>query len=373
MALQSVPGWFLKRSRSRAFIVGAGVITTGAWFMEMRSNELERRFPDNEEFQLPRTYAWQQISSYWLNRPISIIFRAAQVLYELGPVGTQYALRSLVFKTTATPEAQKELAAHFREALTNLGACWVKGGQQLSIRPDLVSPIVLKELQKLCDEVRPVPDEVAFSLIREELGIQDLDTVFYKLERVAAASLGQVYHANLFDKYGRPSDEEVAIKVQRPDMQRRFSLDLFVLQNIGAMIDTFTSVFTQQPPFHQALYESFASGSYSELDYENEAENQIRFKIAFEKRKCPVVIPSVYEKYTSQRVLTTEWIEGVKLADSPKDVIRELTPVGVELFLTQLLDIGLMHCDAHPGMYQCDMLLAQTYTVFSSLLVQETS
>jgi len=108
-------------------------------------------------------------------------------------------------------------------------------------------------------------------------------------------------------------------------------------------------MFTQQPPFHKALYESFSRGSYSELDYENEARNQTRFKKELEQRNCPVVVPKVFPAYSSERVLTSEWIDGVKLADCPKNQIRKLIPVGVELFLTQLLDIGAFHADPHVG------------------------
>jgi aarF domain-containing kinase len=79
------------------------------------------------------------------------------------------------------------------------------------------------------------------------------------------------------------------------------------------------------------------------LDYEHEAKNQLYFKEELAKRNCKVVVPNVYNQYTTQRVLTSQWIEGVKLADSSQERIRELIPVGVELFLTQLLDIGSFH------------------------------
>lgn len=93
----------------------------------------------------------------------------------------------------------------------------------------------------------------------------------------------------------------------------------------------------------QPLYESFAAGSYSELDYEQEAANQTKFQKELNARKCPVVIPDVYEDFTTEKIITSQWIDGVKLADSSKERIRELIPVGVELFLTQLLDIGAFH------------------------------
>jgi predicted unusual protein kinase regulating ubiquinone biosynthesis (AarF/ABC1/UbiB family) len=88
---------------------------------------------------------------------------------------------------------------------------------------------------------------------------------------------------------------------------------------------------------------------FQELDYENEARNQIYFQKELALRGCKVKVPNVYKKFTTQHVLTTEWIDGVKLTDCSTEKIRELIPVGVELFLTQLLDIGAFHADPHPG------------------------
>lgn len=265
-------------------------------------------------------------------------------------------------------ESTKRQAVRFREALTNLGPAFVKAGQQLAIRPDLVPPAVLKELQQLCDSVRPIPDEVALHILREELGLEKLNAtstngmahssstgseyprartledVFDGVSLVASASLGQVYKARL-----RDSGDLVAIKVQRPGMQKAFSLDLFLLQLWGDLMDAVTSICTKQVPFHRSLFDNFSKGSYSELDYENEARNQMHFQHELALRKCKVKVPNVYQEYSTQRILTSEWIEGKKLADSPKETIRELIPIGVELFLTQLLDIGAFHSDPHPG------------------------
>jgi len=155
---------------------------------------------------------------------------------------------------------------------------------------------------------------------------------------------GQVYKAKLVE-----TGEEVAIKIQRPGMLRSFSLDLFMLHMLGDAIDSFLTTFTRQAPYHRDLFDTFALGSYSELDYEKEASHQMHFKKELAKRKCRVKIPSVHLDYTTQRVLTTEWIGGVKLADAPKETIRKLIPDGVELFLVQLLDIGTFHSDPHPG------------------------
>ena len=245
----------------------------------------------------------------------------------------------------ALKETQQKHAIQLSCALTSLGSAFVKAGQQLSIRPALVPPTVLKELQKLCDAVEAVPDEVAMQVLKEELHCENPSDIFSDIRLVASASLGQVYKATLKDR----ETEEVAIKIQRPDIVSRVTLDLWILSKWGVFMDGFTSVFTNQIPFHVDFLEAYYRGSYQELDYENEAANQYRFKYELAKRKCPVVIPSVYNELSTRRILISEWINGIKLSEAPKEKIQELIPIGVELFLTQLLDIGWFHADPHPG------------------------
>ena len=305
-----------------------------------------------------------------------MVSRFGTICCELGPLVASYLYdkNSTVLASSISSaedhqngDIQTKQAIQFREALTNLGPAFVKVGQQVAIRPDLFPPAVLKELQKLCDSVKPISDEVAMQALREELfgpGEEEsssssventhkssnslkprrLDDLFEDLHLVASASLGQVYKARL-----KSSGELVAIKVQRPDMEKAFGLDLFLLQMWGDFVDALTNVFTKQVPFHSAFFDSFSKGSYSELDYENEARNQIHFQKELAYRNCKVKVPNVYQDYSTRRVLTTEWIEGEKLADSSKETIRELIPIGVELFLTQLLDMGAFHSDPHPG------------------------
>lgn len=298
---------------------------------------------NNMTFSLPRQYCWDHLNVYWAARPFTTWTRFAQVLGELGPLMGTYLFDFVLFSNPEKAEEQQVMfASRLRESLTNLGPVFIKAGQQLSIRPDLIPPAMLKELQKLCDAVQPIPDEIALEVIRKELG--NLDEIFDDMRLVAAASLGQVYKAKL-----KSNGDEVAIKVQRPNARKTFSLDLLLLHRVGVIVDFFTATFTNQPPFHYKLYESFAKGSYSELDYENEAANQVRFRHELNLRQVPVVVPRVYHDLTSEQVITSEWIEGVKLADCPKEMINKLIPVGVELFLTQLLDIGAFHSDPHPG------------------------
>jgi hypothetical protein len=161
---------------------------------------------------LPRLYDKQAIDTYWSARPVTAALRSLEMAYELGPrlmAGLwEFGIVPLLL---ASPEDSQEendfflqsqkqqlqyeqqLRQHARkfcEALTNLGPAFVKVGQQLSIRPDILPPIVLKELQTLCDAVRPISDEVAFQLLKQEWQVEDLSGIFDgDLQRVASASL----------------------------------------------------------------------------------------------------------------------------------------------------------------------------------------
>ena len=188
-------------------------------------------------------------------------------------------------------------------------------------------------------------------------------SVFEEMPKlVASASLGQVYKATLRssasnnNNNNNQKNEQVAIKIQRPDIFETVTLDLFLLVSYGKFVDKICSILTQQIPYHELFINGFANGSFMELNYEYEAANQIYFRnelhSRFHDRKSrieKVIVPKVYEEYATQRILVSEWIDGVPLAQSPPEQIRELIPIGVELFLCQLLDIGRFHADPHPG------------------------
>jgi len=297
---------------------------------------------------IPREYERDAIANYWKQRPISVMSRIAMIGSELIPIVSNYIIDFKILNNNDLNRNQKNEkyishAVKLRQALTNLGPAFIKFGQQISIRPDLLPAPVLKELQKLCDAVEPIPDHIAMQTIIQEIGQEALDEYIShpssQMELVAAASLGQVYKATL------KSGKSVALKVQRPDMIQKVSLDLFLLNQYGLFLDTLFEVLTNQIPFHVDFIDCFARASFEELDYEKEARNQVFFRKEFERRKCQVHIPLVYDELTTRRVICTEWIDGIKLADAGQDTIRRLIPVGVELFMTQLLDIGAFHAD----------------------------
>ncbi len=235
-------------------------------------------------------------------------------------------------------------AIRLREILTDLGPASIKIGQALSTRPDLVSPVFLEELVKLQDELPPFSNQIAFQLIRDELGQDPLD-IYAEMtpSPIAAASLGQVYRGRL------KTGEEVAIKVQRPDLLERISLDMYIVRALAAWAQkTFPRIRSELV----AIVEEFASKLFEEMDYMAEGANANKFAKLY--GHLPIYIPQIYEEYTGRRVLTMEWIDGIKLTNLEKIKEagldgRKLIEIGVNCSLRQLLDNGFFHADPHPG------------------------
>lgn len=169
-----------KRPLASLSLVGATGATSYAHFVEYQSEQQENL--------LPRVYNREALHQYWSGRPVTAAKRLLTVASELAP-----RLGAYVWDFHLQPSGDTELqsvhAVKLRQALTRLGPAFVKAGQQLSIRPDLVPPAVLKELQRLCDSVEPISDDVALKLLKGELQCDDLSDLFDKLHLVASASL----------------------------------------------------------------------------------------------------------------------------------------------------------------------------------------
>ena len=306
-----------------------------------------------DEAKLPAHYSAAAIARFWEEYPAHVVCRRLEVAAEVVPFGARLLGEKWTGQLKESP-GQLAAAVRLKEMLTGLGPTFIKLGQALSIRPDIIPPVAVAELQKLCDSVPPFPDEEAIQTIREELGDKQFSrlgglSVADGCSPIAAASLGQVYKCTILNEDGTPG-EDVAVKVQRPDMRLAVSLDLFVVRQLYAWWDTITTRFTAQTAFHVPLVDAFGRGAYGELDYLLEGRNQMRFKGELERSMGGrVFVPRVLWEHTSKKVLTTAWVEGEKLAASSPATINRLVPVGVECFLTQLLDLGAFHCDPHPG------------------------
>jgi Predicted unusual protein kinase len=236
-------------------------------------------------------------------------------------------------------------AVQIRELLTQLGPAFIKIGQALSTRPDIVPPLYMEELAHLQDQLPAFDNAIAFQFIREELG-DDPHTIYQEISDhpIAAASLGQVYKGKL------RSGETVAIKVQRPDITAGIALDIYILRGIAGWIKgTFKFIRSNLT----GILDEFAGRIFEEMDYTHEGQNAERFARYYSHNEG-IYVPKIYWQYTARRVLTMEWIDGIKLTDLEK--VRQagfdskkIIEVGVQCSLQQLLDQGFFHADPHPG------------------------
>src|SRR6266704_1951467 len=235
----------------------------------------------------------------------------------------------------------------FRQTAIKLGVLMIKLGQFLSSRADLLPEQALAVLSSLQDEVPAASFSHVVSVIEAELG-KPVEQIFSVLERkaTAAASLGQVHKATL-----AATGEEVAVKVQRPNIDQLVRMDLnslkFVIRLIMRFVDTRKFIDLM------AVYREFERTVYEEIDYIAEAANAKRFKEMFEDDPT-IYIPRVHEEYVSRRVLVLEWIDGIKINDyaalESKGIDRmEVAKRTVQTYFYQFFEEGFFHADPHPG------------------------
>ncbi|KAG7348012.1 protein kinase [Nitzschia inconspicua] len=296
----------------------------------------------NAQDRLPYEYDPKALQDFFGKRPLSVLTRIFQVTSVGGGFALKLAIDKALGRIDNNPDLEVKRAAELRDIITSLGPFPIKIGQALSIRPDVLSPRSMVELQKLCDKVPSFDSKIAFATIEEELG-KPLEELFSEItpEPVAAASLGQVYKATL-----KATGESVAVKVQRPAVLETVSLDLYLARELGLFARNFPQIVERLDAVE--LLDEFAFRFYQELDYNLECQNGLR--IAEDMKVLPMVkIPKNYPEYTSRRVHVAEWIEGEKLSQSKADDVGALVNLGVITYLTQLLDKGFFHADPHPG------------------------
>jgi ubiquinone biosynthesis protein len=235
---------------------------------------------------------------------------------------------------------------HLRELLDELGPTFVKFGQLLSTRPDVVPPDIIAELRALQDDVRPFPFEQAERVIEEDLG-NSLERLFldFEHEPVAAASIGQVHRATL------PNGKSAAVKVQRPGAPRQIEADLALLYQAARLVKERVRALDFIDA--RALVDEFARQIRQELDYRLEGRNAQAFHRNFASDPS-VHVPKVYWHYTRARVLTLEWLEGTQLADVDTLALsleerRQLAYQMTETWMTMIFRHGFFHGDPHPA------------------------
>src|SRR5687767_15992595 len=244
------------------------------------------------------------------------------------------------------PGAGSERGRHLRELLDELGPTFVKFGQLLSTRPDVVPPDIVAELRGLQDDVSPFPFAQVRHVVEEELGLT-LEQAFVSFDEIpiAAASIGQVHRATL------PNGDEVVVKVQRPDAPRQIESDLALLYQAARMIKERVRALDFIDA--HALVDEFARSIRQELDYKLEARHADTFRRNFAASDV-VVVPKVYWDYSSARMLTLEFLDGVQLVDLDLDATsleerRELAYRVTQTWMEMIFEHGFFHGDPHPA------------------------
>lgn len=284
------------------------------------------------------------ITRIYAGHPQRLIRRLWQTLVPIGLylLGVGFDWLTGQLKTTDRARARAKEAA---DLVASLGPAFIKAGQALSTRPDIVPPLLLEELAQLQDQLPGFESALAMACIEEDLGAPVL-SIYEQLdaEPISAASLGQVHKGVL------KGGQAVAVKVQRPGLREQITLDLYIVRNIASWLNQNVGLIRSDLV---ALIDELGKRVFEEMDYCNEAANAERFA-ELHAHNPRIAVPRIYHQATSRRVLTMEWIEGVKLTNleavrgigvDPDDMVT----VGVNCSLQQLLEHGFFHADPHPG------------------------
>ncbi len=250
-------------------------------------------------------------------------------------------------KTREYPqEPEQNRWTRLRMVMEELGPTFIKLGQMLSNRPDLLPEPLIKEFEKLQDDVAPFDVEDAKRIIEEETGstIEELYQYFDD-KSIGSASIGQVHRARL------QSGEDVVIKVQRPNARREIKADLALIREFVKLTENFFIKAGILNPLD--IVDAFSKSLNNELDYRAEARNLEQFSVLLKEYK-KLYIPKLYKEFSTRKILTIEFIGGCKVSDvrtirswglDPKDIAKR----GLDIYLTQIFDFGIFHADPHPG------------------------
>ena len=284
------------------------------------------------------------ISKIYRKNPKRLFKRLWQTLIPIFAYIFSVGLDKITGKLRNESQARYR-AKQLTNLLVELGPAFVKAGQALSTRPDIIPVVLLEELSQLQDQLPGFNGDKAMELIEEDLD-KNIKEIFLEIDKepISAASLGQVHKAILKD------GDVVAVKVQRPGLREQITLDLYIVRNIANWLKNNIGLIRSDLV---ALIDELGKRVFEEMDYINEAKNAEKFR-DMHKTNNKIAVPKIYNDLTSRRVLTMEWIEGTKLTNLD-DVKKlgidpdEMIEIGVQCSLEQLLEHGFFHADPHPG------------------------
>lgn len=286
---------------------------------------------------------------YFATRPITLLKRGVRSFILLGSFSARLWLDRKTSGENVSDEKKKQVntkrATQLRNLLVSLGPTYVKLGQVLSSRADLLPAEYIDELRVLQDKVPPFDDDLARRILERELG-PTASRLSLSSTPIASASLGQVYKGTWRNDSGEL--EEVAVKVQRPGALVAISLDVGIIRVFAEPWRRWNNLNSDL----EGLVDEWGRRFIAELDYEAEATNGENFAAAMAARSDlggVVSAAPVFRQASTRRVLTTGWIDGVRLQDSKADDTAQLCAVALTSYLAMLLDLGYLHADPHPG------------------------
>ena len=296
-----------------------------------------------------RRYDPVKTREYFATRPITLLKRGVRSFILLGSFSARLWLDRKTSGENVSDEKKKQVntkrATQLRNLLVSLGPTYVKLGQVLSSRADLLPAEYIDELRVLQDKVPPFDDDLARRILERELG-PAASRLSLSSTPIASASLGQVYKGTWRNDSGEL--EEVAVKVQRPGALVAISLDVGIIRVFAEPWRQWNNLNSDL----EGLVDEWGRRFIAELDYEAEATNGENFAAAMAARSDlggVVSAAPVFRQASTRRVLTTGWIDGVRLQDSKADDTAQLCAVALTSYLAMLLDLGYLHADPHPG------------------------
>lgn len=290
-------------------------------------------------------YDAEESARTFARQPLRVLRRQLQLALPLGAFALSVILDQLL---RVERQNRARRAAQLLALISSCGPAVIKAGQALASRSDLLPAEYLAQLQRLQDDVPPFPNEVAFRVLEQELGVPPSE-LFSSIsaEPVAAASLGQVYRA-----VRRSSAQPLAIKIQRPGSLAVALLDLHILRGCAGVLNRLIGLFERDVDV-VGVIDDFGTMLLGELDYTKEAANAIRFAALYASSADKVGAPVVFPELTTRRVLVEGWVEGVRLTDreglarlglQPGPLVQTL----VRCSLKQMLDDGFFHAGEGP-------------------------
>ncbi|KAF6167902.1 hypothetical protein GIB67_027680 [Kingdonia uniflora] len=311
---------------------------------------------------LPEVYNPQEVDNYFNCRPHVVALRFLEVFTSFTVVAIKIRTAGISkFTGLNGDNSEYYFGQLLKETMLNLGPTFIKVGQSLSTRPDIIGSEMSKALSELHDRIPPFPRTMAMQIIKEEFGCP-VEMIFSYIseEPVAAASFGQVYRASTLD------GSNVAVKVQRPNLHPVVVRDIYILR-LGLRL---LQKVAKRKSDLRLYADELGKGLVGELDYTLEAANALEFREAHSSFTF-IYVPRIFKHLSRKRVLTMEWVVGenpndLLMASTKNEVdhastysekeqfeakkrLLDLVSKGVEASLIQLLETGLLHADPHPG------------------------